>query len=451
MLPDKSPDLDGMTLAFYQKCWSIIKNDAIKVVQQFFQTGVFAEDWSVSNIVLIPKKKSPEHMTDLRLIALSNVLHKIITKVITNRMKPIMDLIVSELQSAFIPGRLITDNIMVFFEVLHYLKRKRQGKVGFMAMKLDMSKAYDCIKLIFLESMLCRLGFDQWWIHLLLQCVTSTRYMVTHNGRAMGSIIPTRGIRQGDPLSPYPFIICAKGLPALLKKYEHRGWLHGYKVVNGAPRVSHLLFADDSYLYSKATEDETLCVQELLGKFEEVSGQKVNHAKSSIFYSSNTTTVVQDRVSTLLELHSKHVNVSSLCPVCQSKDETILHRLVSCPEAVLCWNRVRIGTRSTRGKARKDLMWKEKVMRAGDIVVSAKRYLDQWRHAQNSNLEVSWPGIRGEATSKAGDGAKHWILLQINSIKINVDASMFERENGFGFGMVARDSNGFLIEVEVNG
>ncbi|XP_060973872.1 uncharacterized protein LOC133039089 [Cannabis sativa] len=172
----------------------------------------------------------------------------------------------------------------------------------------------------------------------------------------------------------------------------------------------------------------------------------------------------------MVQLRTKHLHVSSLCPICQSEDETILYRLVSSPESTLCWNRVGIGTSSTPDntfldwciisfkaldvekrcvlamicwaiwEARNDLVWNKKVTRVGDIVASVNRYLDQWRHAQNSTLEVSWPGIQ------AGDGAEHWILPQVNSIKINVDTTMFERENGFGFCMVARDSNGFLIE-----
>lgn len=145
MHPDKSPGPDGMTPMFYQKCWGIVHKDVVKIVQTFFHSGEFQEGCSEANVVLIPKKKNIMNMGDLRPIALCNVLYKIVTKVMANRMKPIMDKIVAPTQSAFIPGRLITDNILVSFEVLHYLKRKRKGKEGYMALKLDMSKAYDRI------------------------------------------------------------------------------------------------------------------------------------------------------------------------------------------------------------------------------------------------------------------------------------------------------------------
>uniref|UniRef100_A0A803PEE1 Reverse transcriptase domain-containing protein n=1 Tax=Cannabis sativa TaxID=3483 RepID=A0A803PEE1_CANSA len=289
MHPDKSPGPDGMTPAFYQKCWGIVCNDVVSLVQQYFSTGVLPPGCCDANIVLIPKKKRPERMVDLRPIAICNVLYKVITKVMANRMKPFMDEIVADTQSAFISGRLISDNIMVSFEVLHYLKQKRKGKEGYMALKLDMSKAYDRIEWGFLRAMLAKLGFGQSWVNLVLNCVTSACYKVTHGGRDnIGPIVPSRGIRQGDPLSPYIFILCAEGLSALIRKYEDRGWVHGCKVANSAPRISHMLFADDSYLYCKATIAEAVKIQELLHKFEMASGQKVNLNKSSIFYSVNT-------------------------------------------------------------------------------------------------------------------------------------------------------------------
>uniref|UniRef100_A0A803PUK7 Reverse transcriptase domain-containing protein n=1 Tax=Cannabis sativa TaxID=3483 RepID=A0A803PUK7_CANSA len=166
--------------------------------------------------------------------------------------------IISENKSAFIPGRLITDNIMISFEVLHYLKRRQQGKEGVMALKLDLSKAFDRIEWAYLNAMLLKLGF--------------------HEKK-----------RQGDPLSPYLFLVCAEGLSAILKHFKVRGWLHGCKVARGAPVVSHMLFADDSYLYCRATAAEIDKVQELLLIFEKASGQQVNFNKSSVFFSSNTT------------------------------------------------------------------------------------------------------------------------------------------------------------------
>uniref|UniRef100_A0A803PXL3 Reverse transcriptase n=1 Tax=Cannabis sativa TaxID=3483 RepID=A0A803PXL3_CANSA len=235
MHPDKSPGPDGMTPNFFQKGWSIVSQDVVGVVQRFFDSGVLVEGCGDANVVLIPKKKAPEFMSDFRPIALCNVIYKIITKVITNRMKGYMDSIVSGYQSAFITGHLIHDNVMLSFEIFHYLKRKRQGKVGYMALKLYMSKAYDRIEWKFLEAMLLKLGFEPFWMRLLQQCVTSAKYKVVHGGGEMGPIVPTRG------------------------------WLHGCKVANGAPGISHMLFVNDSYLYCKANLEEAYRVKEDLG------------------------------------------------------------------------------------------------------------------------------------------------------------------------------------------
>lgn len=211
-------------------------------------------------------------MGDLRPISLCNVLVKIITKVLANRMKHILDGVVSESQSAFVPGRLITDNVMVAYEVTHYLKRKRRGREGDMAIKIDMSKAYDRIEWDFLREVLCKLGFHDWWVHLILQCVSSVSYRVIHGAREMGPIIPSRGLRQGDPLSSYLFILCAEGLSALLKKYERQKLIQGVTICRQAPSISHMFFADDSYLFCKANESEALRMMELLQIYEEASG-----------------------------------------------------------------------------------------------------------------------------------------------------------------------------------
>lgn len=125
MHPDKAPGPDGMTPAFFQRHWQIVGQDIVALVQKFFEDGNFPLGLNDTNIVLIPKKKCPVNMGDLRLISLCNVMAKVITKVMANRMKGFLQGIVSENQSAFISGRLISDNILVSYEVIHHLKRKK--------------------------------------------------------------------------------------------------------------------------------------------------------------------------------------------------------------------------------------------------------------------------------------------------------------------------------------
>ena len=284
----------------------------VELVVRFFQTGSLPDGLNDTNIILIPKKKSPITVGDLRPISLCNVLVKIITKVMANRMKKMLDNVVSECQSAFIPGRLITYNIIVGFEMVHYLKRKRRGRSGDMALKIDMSKAYDRVEWDYLRELLCKLGFHDWWVRLILSTVSSVKYNITHGIREMGQVIPTRGIRQGDPLSPYLFILCAEGLSALLQKYEAQQFLHGIRVCRGAPRINHLLFADDSYLFCKADEAEALRMVELLQVFEEASGQQVNLSKSSVIFSSNVDRGSRETVCNVLHMQEAGDDVTYL-------------------------------------------------------------------------------------------------------------------------------------------
>ena len=151
----------------------------------------------------------------------------------------------------------------------------------------------------------------------MLKCVTSVKYTITHGEHEMGPIVPSRGIRQGDPLSPYLFIICAEGFSALLRKYELKQLIHGVKISRKAPMVSHMLFADDSYLFCKADPVEAKRILEILEMYEKASGQKVNRTKSSIFYSSNVLLYNKDSVGQCLQMveadeHSTYLGLPNL-------------------------------------------------------------------------------------------------------------------------------------------
>ena len=141
-------------------------------------------------LCLIPKCNDPQSMKDLRPISLCNVIYKIIAKVLANRMKHLLSRIISSTQSAFALGRSITDNAMIACELLHYMKRKQRGNVGEVALKLDISKAYDRVDWKFLQHMLQILGFDDRWIKWIMLCITTVRYSVLMNGSEVGPIIP---------------------------------------------------------------------------------------------------------------------------------------------------------------------------------------------------------------------------------------------------------------------
>ncbi|XP_019184779.1 PREDICTED: uncharacterized protein LOC109179736 [Ipomoea nil] len=274
MAPDKAPGPDGMNPGFYQHFWDVVGNDISAFILNCLNNQIFPADLNNTDVVLIPKKKSPEVVADFRPIALSNVIYRIMAKMITQRMKPLMENIISNSQSAFIPDRLITDNILVAAEVGHYLNRKQCGAVGWGALKLDMAKAYDRMEWPFLRGMLIALGFDDRWIDLIMLCVTTVSYNFMINGSRSTPITPTRGLRQGDPLSPYLFIICAEGLSVLLQRAQDKGLIHGCRVARGAPPISHLFFADDSLLFFRANMQEASEIKNCLLLYESLSGQK---------------------------------------------------------------------------------------------------------------------------------------------------------------------------------
>uniref|UniRef100_A0A803Q6P7 Reverse transcriptase domain-containing protein n=1 Tax=Cannabis sativa TaxID=3483 RepID=A0A803Q6P7_CANSA len=291
-----------MTPSFFKKLWPIVGDDVRLLVRSFFASGWFPPSLNETNIVLIPKKKNAELMTDLRPISLCTILYKVISKVLANRLKLVLRDVISESQSTFLPGWLISDNIMVSFEIMHYLKRKRMGMDGYMALKLEMSKAYDKVEWPFIEAVLLQMGFDRRVISLIMFCVSTVRYKITHGGHSMGPINPERGLRQGDPLSPYLFLICAEGFSSLLKAFERHHRIFGIRVAKSAHVVSHMLFTDDSYVYCKAKEEEAASILHILQLYEMASGQQVNFSNSSIFFSKNTLADTRSCLCNMLQM-----------------------------------------------------------------------------------------------------------------------------------------------------
>ena len=148
-----------------------------------------------TNIVLIPKVKDLEKMFDFRQISLCNVIYKIISKVLANRLKPVLPRIISPTQSAFVLGRLITNNVLVAYNMLHTMHARKKGKKGSMALKLDISKAYDLVKWQFLQGIMEKMGFPTQWIKRVMSCVTTASFSILVNGKPYGMVHPSRGIR----------------------------------------------------------------------------------------------------------------------------------------------------------------------------------------------------------------------------------------------------------------
>ncbi|XP_042974784.1 uncharacterized protein LOC122306423 [Carya illinoinensis] len=287
MHPSKAPGPNGMSPLFFQKYWGVIGNSITTALLSALNSGMFPKGLNHTFITLIPKKVSPSKVADFRPISLCNVLYKILSKVIANRLKRILPDVISDSQSAFVPGRQISDNVLIAYELLHFLRTKRKGRKGFMSLKLDMSKAYDRVEWMFLEKIMESLGFDKKLISLVMLCVRTVSFSVLVNGNPKGPIIPSRGLRQGDPLSPYLFLLCTEGLISLLKRNVGREGVDGIRICRGAPRINHLLFADDSVFFCKADVSTNMKIQCLLSKYERASGQCINKEKTSMVFSKN--------------------------------------------------------------------------------------------------------------------------------------------------------------------
>ena len=281
----KSPGSDGMLALFFQKYWSIVGINVSNMVLNVLNFGMTLFEINRTNIALMPKTNNPQRMTDFRPISLSNVVYKLISKTISKRLKAILPHIITKNQSAFTADRLITDKVLVAYEIMHFLKKKRGWNDSFMAAKLDMSKAFDRVEWIFIEKVMRKMGFNEGWINLVMKCISSVSYLVIINDMTHGNIVPTRGLRQGDSLSLYLFLLCAEGFSALIHDATRTKQLNGTSIYRGAPKIIHLFFANGSLLFCRANGDECNKLKEILGIYEFASGPKINTDKSFIFFS----------------------------------------------------------------------------------------------------------------------------------------------------------------------
>ena len=212
MAPSKAPGIDGFTACFFQRHWSILGDDVTAAVLDFLNGGELPPGLNDIVITLIPKVRNPQKIYQYRPIALCPVIYKIDAKAITNLLWSMLDEVIGAEQSAFVPGRLITDNVLVAYESIHAMKKRRRDNTAYCAVKLDMLKAYDRVEWNYLEAIMSRLGFCDRFIWLVMKCVTSVRFSVKVNGTLLPFFQPTRGLRQGDPSPPSYSLFARKAL-----------------------------------------------------------------------------------------------------------------------------------------------------------------------------------------------------------------------------------------------
>jgi len=233
-------------------------------------------------IALIPKKLGASSVHHFRPISLCNIIYKIISKLLATRLKPLLNNIISPYQTAFVPNRHIHDNSILANEMLHTLKSKR-GRGGLMAVNIDMEKAFDKMEWSFLLAILTKLGFHPKWINWIRLCISNSSFSVLLNGSPFGLFSHSRGPRQGDPLSPFLFIIGTEVISRLL----HQS-LRGFKIARSCSSLDHLLFVDDLVIFTTATSSEAIIIRDCLIKYSSWSGQTIHTNKSNILFSKNT-------------------------------------------------------------------------------------------------------------------------------------------------------------------
>lgn len=276
----KSPGPDGFPSDFFKICWDLVGNDICAAIQHFFQTGHLLKEWNATAISLIPKKDNPSCVSDYRPISCCGTLYKVISKILANRISPYMSKIISKSQSGFIGGRLIGENVLVAQEIIRGYNRK--GVSPRMALKVDIHKAYDMISWEYIEKALIAVGFPNRIIGWIMQLVTTPSYTIKINGSFEGFFRGTRGLRQGDPLSPFLFVIGMEGLSGLLRRAANNNlinWHPGCKSIF----LNHLAFADDLFVFARGDLHSANHIRNILNEFHGVSGLQMSTSKSEVF------------------------------------------------------------------------------------------------------------------------------------------------------------------------
>lgn len=282
------PGPDGITAGLVQQQWGIFGPIIIDEVQKFFSTGIMKPHIAHSNLVLIPKSEAPLKVTDFRPISVCNLIYKVISKLLAKRMQPFMSSIISTSQTAFIPGREISENVLLLREVIHSFKRPTTRDQQFV-FKADLAKAFDRLSWNYLFQLLPEYGFSRKFCNWVEACVKSAKFTILFNGSGDGFFLPQRGLRQGCAMSPYLFIIAMDPLARLLEARRRSAQIRGLKIARSANPILCSLFADDLLLMGRLCDDEINQFQRAINLFSTASGLTINPAKSKVWFCSNST------------------------------------------------------------------------------------------------------------------------------------------------------------------
>ncbi|GKB98504.1 RNA-directed DNA polymerase, eukaryota [Tanacetum coccineum] len=239
---DKAPGPDGFTFGFYRRYWDLIQTDVIDAVKWFFVHGRIPKGGNSSFITLIPKVPNASMVKEFRPISLIGSLYKIIAKVLANRMVMVLNDLVNEIQSAFVADRQILDGPFMLNEIVQWCKSKKKQSMIF---KVDFEKAYDSVRWDFIDDILRRFGFGEKWCMWIQSCLHSSRGSVLVNGSPTKEFQFYKGLKQGDPLSPFLFILVMESLHVSFQRVVEAGLFSGIKLAPSL-QISHLFYAGDA-------------------------------------------------------------------------------------------------------------------------------------------------------------------------------------------------------------
>ncbi|KAK4384284.1 hypothetical protein Sango_3076200 [Sesamum angolense] len=247
---DKAPGPDGFSSGFFKAAWPVAGEEVSKAIIDFFKTSRLLKQLNATLLTLIPKVQTPHSVAEFRPISCCNVVYKVISKIIVSRIREILDLLISPSQHAFVPGRLISDNILLAQELFSGYNQCRLPPRC--ALKVDLRKAYDTVEWDFLIATLRMFGFPTVFIRWIEECVTSAHYSVVVNGGVHGFIAGALGLRQGDPMSPYLFVLVMEVLHMILQQLIEQDGEFQYHWRCKDLNLFQLSFADDLLLFCKA-------------------------------------------------------------------------------------------------------------------------------------------------------------------------------------------------------
>ncbi|GJZ47857.1 RNA-directed DNA polymerase, eukaryota [Tanacetum coccineum] len=274
---NKSPGPDGYTFEFFRKFWSFVGPDFCSAVEHFFVNGYFSKGCNSSFIALIPKVTDAKFVTDFRPISLIGCVYKVVTKILANRLAMVISDLISDTQSAFVAKRQILDGPFILNELLSWCKKTKKQAMFF---KVDFAKAYDSVRWDYLLDVLQAFGFGPNWCRWIRGTFSSARASILVNGSPTSEFSFFRGLKQGDPLSPYLFILIMESLHISFSRAIADGFFNGIKLKG--PTISHLFYADDAMFIGEWSESNLKSIVTILNCFFLASGLKINIQKSQL-------------------------------------------------------------------------------------------------------------------------------------------------------------------------